>query len=78
MHVNDLIEFLADRGGSMEVNKIDGAIRITMTVSHHDTEVEFSAIGADIDALCAAVDKQYQRYIKNRGVIRIGGRRAKK
>jgi len=76
MHVNDLIEFMATTHGVLECNKLNGATRITLTLLLEDTEIQ--AVGGDIDSVFAGVTKQYQRHVKNRGVIRIGGKRAKK
>jgi hypothetical protein len=75
MHVNDLIEFLADRKGSLDVEKVDGAIRITVSLPPIDLECPFTAVGSDVDALCKAVDKQYKKFMKDRGVVKLTRRK---
>ena len=69
MHVNDLIEFMSTTHGVLECNKLDGATRITLTLLLEDTEIQ--AVGGDIDSVFAGITKQYNRHVKNRGVVKI-------
>jgi len=69
MHVNDLIEFMSTAHGILECRKLDGATRITLTLLLEDTDIQ--AVGGDIDSVFAGVTKQYQRYTKDRGVVKI-------
>ena len=69
MHVNDLIEFMATTHGILECDKLDGATRITLTLLLEDTEIQ--AVGGDIDSVFAGATKQYNRHVKNRGVVKI-------
>ena len=69
MHVNDLIEFISTTHGILECNKLDGATRITLTLLLEDTEIQ--AVGGDIDSVFAGITKQYNRHMKNRGVVKI-------
>ena len=69
MHVNDLIEFMATTHGVLECGKLDGATRITLTLLLEDTEIQ--AVGGDIESVFAGVTKQYNRHVKNRGVVKI-------
>ena len=69
MHVNDLIEFMSTTHGILECNKLDGATRITLALLLEDTEIQ--AVGGDIDSVFAGITKQYNRHVKNRGVVKI-------
>ena len=69
MHVNDLIEFMSTTHGVLECSKLDGATRITLTLLLEDTEIQ--AVGGDIDSVFAGITKQYNRHVKNRGVVKI-------
>ena len=69
MHVNDLIEFISTTHGILECNKLDGATRITLTLLLEDTEIQ--AVGGDMDSVFAGITKQYNRHMKNRGVVKI-------
>ena len=69
MHVNDLIEFMSTTHGILECNKLDGATRITLTLLLEDTEIQ--AVGGDMDSVFAGITKQYNRHMKNRGVVKI-------
>ena len=69
MHVNDLIEFMATTHGVLECGKLNGATRITLTLLLEDTEIQ--AVGGDIDSVFAGITKQYNRHVKNRGVVKI-------
>ena len=69
MHVNDLIEFISTTHGILECNKLDGATRITLALLLEDTEIQ--AVGGDMDSVFAGITKQYNRHMKNRGVVKI-------
>ena len=69
-HINDLVEFLADRNGIIECHRdTTGALRVTVTLAVDPAGAVISVVGADINSVLDSTDKAYKKYLKNKSVV---------
>lgn len=63
-HINDLVEFLADRNGKLECGRFDsGELCVSITVEG------IESVGCDIHKVIDSATKAYGDYIRNKSVV---------
>lgn len=69
-HINDLVEFLADRNGTLDCHRdITGALVVTINLAVDPAGAVINIVGADIGKVIESSDKAHKKYLKNKSVV---------